>query len=185
MNKILNPIKALIKRLNGELPISQLVKRGLTVGRNFHRQSGCFIDPSFCHLITIGNDVTFSKNVMLLAHDASTAKLLDYTKIGKISIGDNTFVGANVTVLPGVVIGNNVIIGAGSVVTKDVPDGTVVAGNPARVLCTVKEYKNKNEALLKAGRPFSYDYTLGGKATKEKLKETADYLSDNKTGFIK
>ncbi len=182
---ILKYIKPLIKRLNGELPLNTLIKRGLTVGKNFSRQSGCFIDPSFCHLIEIGNNVQFSKNVMLLAHDASTAKLLDYTKIGKIVIGDNTFIGANVTVLPGINIGNNVIIGAGSVVTKDVPDNIVVAGNPARILTTTEEYKEKNEKLFKKIRGFSYDYTIGGGATKEKLQEIKDYLADKKYGFIK
>ena len=185
MSRLSGFIKSIIKRANGEIPVKALIKRGLTVGENFIRQSGCFIDPSFCHLIEIGNNVTFSKNVMLLAHDASTAKLLDYTKIGKITIGDNTFIGANATVLPGNRIGSNVIIGAGSVVTKDIPDGMVAAGNPARILCTTREYKEKNEGLLKEGKVFSYDYTVGGGATKEKLEETKNYLSDNKYGFIK
>ena len=172
MHKIKDFLKSLIKRLTGELPLNTLIKGGLTVGNSFSRQSGCFIDPSFCHLITIGDNVTFSKNVMLLAHDASTAKLIDYTKIGRIEIGDNTFIGANVTVLPGIKIGSNVVIGAGSVVTKDIPDNMVAAGNPAKVLLTIDEYKEKNQALLSESRAFSFDYTLGGGATKEKLKET-------------
>ena len=99
LNKLKESLKNLIKRFNGELPLNTLIKRGLTVGEKFSKQSGCFIDPSFCHLIFIGNNVTFSKNVMLLAHDASTSKLIGYTKIGRIEIGDNTFIGANVTIL--------------------------------------------------------------------------------------
>ena len=185
MNKIKTFIKDTVKRFNGELPLKTLIKRGLTVGKDFSKQSGCFIDPSFCHLITIGDNVTFSKNVMLLAHDASTAKLIDYTKIGRIDIGNNTFVGANVTVLPGVKIGNNVIIGAGSVVTKDIPDNMVAAGNPAKILLTTGEYKEKNEALFKSVKAFSYDYTTGGGASKEKLAELSEYLKNEKIGFIK
>ncbi|MBE7020163.1 MAG: hypothetical protein E7411_01845 [Ruminococcaceae bacterium] len=69
-------------------------------------------------------------------------------------------------------MGKNVIIGAGSVVTKDIPEGMVVAGNPAKALCTTEEFKEKNEKLLKEGTPFSYDYTIGGGASKEKLQET-------------
>lgn len=51
-----------------------------------------------------------------------------------ITIGDNVWIGAGVTVLPGVAIGNNTVIGAGSVVNRDVPDGVVAAGNPCRVI---------------------------------------------------
>lgn len=59
---------------------------------------------------------------------------------GKIpTIGDNVYIAANATVIGGITIGNNVIIGAGSVVTKDVPDNSVVVGNPARVLRSITE----------------------------------------------
>lgn len=51
-----------------------------------------------------------------------------------VTIGDNVWIGGNVTIVPGVTIGNNVVIGAGSTVTRDVPDNVVVAGNPARVI---------------------------------------------------
>lgn len=52
-------------------------------------------------------------------------------------IGDNVFLGANVTIIGGVHVGNNVVVGAGSVVVKDIPDNCVVAGNPARILKTL------------------------------------------------
>lgn len=51
-----------------------------------------------------------------------------------VTIGDNVWIGGGVSILPGVTIGNNVVIGAGSVVTRDIPDNTVAAGNPARVI---------------------------------------------------
>lgn len=54
-------------------------------------------------------------------------------------IGDNVYIAANATVIGGVHIGNNVIIGAGSVVVKDIPDNSVVAGNPARIIRTINE----------------------------------------------
>ena len=47
-------------------------------------------------------------------------------------------------IMPGVTIGNHVLIAAGSVVTKSVPSGVVVGGNPAKIICTIEEYKNKN-----------------------------------------
>ena len=56
-----------------------------------------------------------------------------------ITIGDNVWIGGNVCILPGVTIGENVVIGAGSVVTKDIPDNVIAAGNPCRILRTITE----------------------------------------------
>ena len=56
-----------------------------------------------------------------------------------ITIGDNVWIGGNVCIMPGVTIGNNVVIGAGSVVTKDVPDNVIAAGNPCRIIRTITE----------------------------------------------
>lgn len=60
-----------------------------------------------------------------------------------ITVGDNVWFGGGVTVLPGVTIGSNVVIGGGSVVTKDIPDGVVAAGNPCRVLRPITEADKK------------------------------------------
>ena len=56
-----------------------------------------------------------------------------------VVIGDNVWIGGNATIMPGVTIGSNVTIGAGSVVTKDIPDNVIAAGNPCRVIREVKE----------------------------------------------
>ena len=158
--EIVNTCKDIIRRLTGEVPTKTLVKRGMKVGKNFNRQQGCFIDPTHCWLIEIGNDVTFSIRVTILAHDASTKQVVNYVKIGKVCIGDNVFVGANSTILAGVNIGNNVVVGANSVVTRDVPDNCVVAGNPAKVLCTLDEYKEKTNKYFDAEKVFSEEYTM-------------------------
>lgn len=68
-----------------------------------------------------------------------------------ITIGDNVWFGASVTVLPGVKIGSNTVIGAGSIVNRDIPDGVIAVGNPCRVLRKITEedkkkyWRNKNE----------------------------------------
>ena len=51
-----------------------------------------------------------------------------------MTIGDSVWIGGNATILPGVTIGDNVVIGAGSVVTRNIPSGVVVGGNPARII---------------------------------------------------
>ena len=66
-------------------------------------------------------------------------------KMGRIKIGNNCFLGAESVVLGGVTIGDNVIIGTRSVVTKDIPSGYVVAGVPARVICTIDDYYRNNK----------------------------------------
>ena len=49
-------------------------------------------------------------------------------------MGDNVWIGGNTVILPGVIVGSNVVIGAGSVVSKDIPDNTIAAGNPCKVI---------------------------------------------------
>ena len=75
------------------LYLKRLVKHGLVVGSDFQMEKGCNIDANFPWLIEIGNNVTFASNVCLLAHDGSTKKLVGYSKVGKVSVGDNVFIG--------------------------------------------------------------------------------------------
>lgn len=104
---------------------------------------------------------------MLIAHDASTKKILGYTLIGHINISDNVFIGAGVTVLSNVTIGKNSIIGAGSIITNDIPPNVVVAGNLAKILMSLDEYVNKRKEQFKDGMQFDYSYTIDGGITEE------------------
>lgn len=166
-----NNLKDLVRRMTGEIPTKTLIKRGLKVGTSFNRQQGCFIDPTHCFLIEIGNNVTMSIRVVLMAHDASTKKALGYTKIGKIKIGDNVFIGANSVVLPNVTIGDNVVIGANSVVTKDVEANTIVAGNPAKIMGTLENFKEKNQLRMDNSKVFDSSYRMNGALTEEGKNE--------------
>lgn len=181
--RIKQTIKGLLRRLTGEVSTRTLVKRGLRVGADFTRQQGCYIDPTHCFLIEIGNNVTLSIRVALLAHDAGTKKCLGFTKIGKIHIGDNVFIGANATVLPGVCIGNNCVIGANSVVTKNIPENTVVAGNPARVVYSLAEFREKNGTLMGNAKVFSREYRFSRHLTEEQKNEMREAVS-NGIAFI-
>lgn len=95
-------------------------------------------------MITIGDNTTLT-DVKVLAHDASTNKQLGYTKMGKVTIGSNCFIGAKSLILPVVTIGDNVIIGAGSVVTKDIPQNSVAVGNPCHVVKSYDDYVASKE----------------------------------------
>lgn len=88
-------------------------------------------------LVSVGDKVTITSGVKILTHDGSTWLFNDesgvrYQRYAPVKIGSNVFIGVNSIIMPGVTIGDRVVVGAGSVVTKDVPSGVVVAGNPAR-----------------------------------------------------
>lgn len=120
-----------------------------------------YFDPTDFSKITIGSGVVISREVLLLTHDHSIANGLKSIKkpfwgksiISKdggaaiyvlpIAIGDNSFIGARVTLLPGTFIGKNCIIGAGSVVKGNIPDNSIVIGNPARIIANTKEWATK------------------------------------------
>ena len=93
------------------------------------------------------------------------------------------FIDAETVVLPGVTIGNNVIIGANSTVTHDVPDGTVVAGSPARVLCSLEEYLQKERARMETAPCYGEEYTLRQNVSMDKRMEQKAAL-EGKIGYI-
>lgn len=159
-----------------------LQSKGLTLGRKVHIVSDFFFDPSHCYLISIGDNSVICPNVRLIAHDASTKQHLGYTKLGRIDIGENCFIGDSVIVLSGVAIGPDSIVGAGSVVTRDIPAGSVAAGNPARVVCTLQEYLKKIEGLRSGGKVFSTDYFIE-RLDDDKRRELLDSVCKG-IGFI-
>lgn len=167
--KIINFIRYGVRKfLMEEITLEDHIKRGMRVGKNCSLMDGSVYDYGHCNLITIGDNVTIAPQAYLLAHDASTKKILGYTKIGLIVVEDNVFIGARALIMPGVKIGENSIIAAGAVVTKDVPKNVVVAGNPARVIMTLENYKNKHKSLLNQRPVFPYSYNAGANKVSEK-----------------
>ncbi len=179
----MNPIKELIYRLRGEYTTEKLISMGMTVGKNFKRLQGVILDPGHCWLIEIGDNVTIAPRVHILCHDASTKQFLNYTKIGRVTVGSNVFIGAESVVLPGVTIGSNVIIGANSTVTHNIPDGTVAAGSPAKVLCTTEEYLAKERARMDTAPCYGEEYTLRKDVSMEKRMEQKNALT-GKIGYV-
>lgn len=116
----------------------------LKLGENVRNYSPFGIDSEWPWLISIGDNTMISTNVKILAHDASTGFLGLGTKVGRVDIGKNCFIGSGTIVLCDTNIGDNVIVGAGSVVTKDLEPNAVYAGIPAKFICTIEQLKEKH-----------------------------------------
>ncbi len=164
-------IRKIIAKIRGEANCSKLIKNGFKIGSNCHLGGGVIIDQTNCWLIEIGNNVTLAPRVHILAHDASMKMHLGYTRIGKVRIDDNVFIGAGTIVLPNVHIGSNSIIGAGSIVSKDIPSNVVAAGNPAIILSSLDDFLRKHKEQMKKLPCFGEEYTVRKKVTKDMTDE--------------
>jgi acetyltransferase-like isoleucine patch superfamily enzyme len=102
----------------------------MTVGEHTAFAYKVVPDIMYPEYIHIGQNSIVGYNTVLLTHEF----LVDEFRTGKIYIGDNTMIGANVTVLPGVTIGSNVKVGAGCIVTKDIPNNALAYGNPLQIV---------------------------------------------------
>ncbi len=138
------------------------------VGHHTRIHSGCFLE--MCH---IGNYVFIGPNTVFTddPHPMNCPSYRDCLKGARVM--DKARIGANSTILPGITIGYNSLVGAGSVVTKDVPDNAVVAGNPAKIINTVDKLKCMPGFFKK---PYLWQpYIKGGsniKITKHQIPNT-------------
>ncbi len=122
----------------------------ISVGENFYTNHDV--------VILDGAKVTFGDNVFIAPgccfSTAGHALDVEQRNAGleiafPITVGNNVWIGANVTVLPGVTIGDDTVIGAGSVVNRDIPSGVIAAGNPCRVIRKITEKdKDKYKSIL-------------------------------------
>jgi Acetyltransferase (isoleucine patch superfamily) len=137
-----------------------LTNQGLNIGYNTFIGNNVTIDSVFPWMISIGSGCFLTNGVVILAHDSSLENFLSYGKVGRVSIGKNTFLGVRSIILPGVKIGDNVIIGAGSIVTTDIPDNSVAVGNPAHVICSTSEYLQKHRNHMKTRPIYGNNCTI-------------------------
>ncbi len=179
----MNLVKELLYRIRGDFTTEKLISMGMQVGKNFKRLNGVILDPGHCWLLEIGDNVTMAPRVHILCHDASTKQFLNYTKIGRVTIGNNVFIGAESVVLPGVTIGDNVVIGANSTVTHDIPSNSVAVGSPARVISSLDAYLEKEKERMKNAPCYGEEYTLRQNISPEKREEQKVALSDT-IGFV-
>ncbi len=157
-------------------------ERGVRIGKGC--EISCREFSSEPYLIEIGDYVRIARGTSFYTHGGiiPLRKLHndpELDQFGKIKIGNYTSIGANCMIMPGVTIGNNCIVGGGSVVTKSVPDGCMVAGNPAKFIGYTDDFYNKVKETLN---------TKTGRLTPEEKKAVLLSLPDDafiKKSFIK
>jgi acetyltransferase-like isoleucine patch superfamily enzyme len=122
-----------ISRYTPLLPLKNWIYRtflGMKVGENTAVALMVMMDILYPEKISIGKNSIIGYNTTILTHEY----LIDEYRLGEVEIGSRVMIGANSTILPGVRIGDGAVVAAASVVTRDVPEGAFVGGNPAKVI---------------------------------------------------
>ena len=150
----------LIKKITNPMHYARRIGVNVGDGCEFYRDICWGSEP---YLITIGDNVRITSGVKFVTHDGGVWVLRNMKNLqkidlfGEIKIGNNVHIGFNSIIMPGVKIGNNCIIGCGAVVTKDVPDNTIVGGVPAKIIKNIDEYYNKHKENFDFTKGFSKD----------------------------
>lgn len=212
-------IKKIIERIlypntySSDAYINYIRAGGGKVGREcvFFAPRTIKVDTSRLFLIELGDNVVLTAENILLTHDYSHTVLrkLYGENIGdakRIKIGNNVFVGMRSIILMGTEIGNNTIIGAGAVVSGKFPDNVVIAGNPAKVICTIDElYERRKKksvdcaigvvqesmdkrgyapSIMEMGDAFAWLYLEHTENTVNKYPTFFDLLGDNRNKIV-
>ena len=127
MNVIVK-IREFVRLVVINLQMSYLKLYGMHIAKSARISFGAKLDKTYPQGIHIGDESYVASGAIILSHDYCKSKHVD-TFIGK-----QCFIGSNAIIIGGAKIGDNCVVGAGAIVTKDVPSGCIVAGNPARII---------------------------------------------------
>jgi maltose O-acetyltransferase len=175
--KLLSPIGAIISYINykhDRLHLATLIKNGLRVGQNVYISPNVQIDSNYPYLIEIGDNCRISALTTILAHDASTFQNLGITRLASVKILEGTFIGARAIILPGVTIGPWAMIAAGSVVNRDIGEGKIAAGNPARPYGDYSDFLKKYRDTIRSVKVFKKEDIEKGLVTSDNIITTIE-----------
>lgn len=148
-----------IKWLHRKAYISSAIQKGIRIGQNT-KFTGSVDFGSEPYLISFGNNCLITDGVRFITHDGSIQVPLinsgismedvysNYSIFGSIKIENNVFIGSSSIILPGTKLGSASIVAAGSVVRGEFPEGVVIGGCPARIICEINEYLERNKSKI-------------------------------------
>jgi maltose O-acetyltransferase len=174
-----------LQRLRGELNVDRLVAQGLELGRRTFVARNVYLDPGHPWLITIGDDSGLSPGAIVMVHDASMQRHMGCTRIARVVIGNRVFVGVGAIILPGSRIGDDSIVGAGAVVRGDIPPGSLVVGNPAKVVSDVKSAAEWHRQAATQAPVWPHEgWTIGRGITDARKRAQREALADGISGYL-
>lgn len=145
-------------------PVWRLRKSGAHVGRNVFIGKHCYIELENAKFLTIEDGVVIAAHSKIILHDSSLNNINGFDLLyGKVILGKNCYLGADVTILPGSRVGEKTIVGAGSLVKGELKDSSVYVGRPARFLCSVEELTLKWQKLKDVSKKDSDLYEFVAK----------------------
>ena len=185
------------EKASSEKYVAHLRKQGVQCGADItiYSPPHTLIDTSAPYLLSIGNHVRITHGVIILTHDYSWSVLKSledstaqqgriFGAQSPVRIGNNVFIGMNAIIMRGVTVGDNVIIGAGSVITKDCEANSVYAGNPARRIMSIEEYRIKRDkAQFTEAKTMAQEYfkRYGEKPCMEEFREYFMLFCDDRS----
>ena len=160
LNRIIKKMRIIFS--NNDNYIKLLRKSGVKIGEECEIYKDV-VFGSEPYLIEIGDHVRITNGCKFITHDGGVwviRQLMDDNEIdlfGKIIVGNNVHIGMNCIIMPNVKIGNNVIIGCGAVVTKDIPDGEIWGGVPAKFIKQIDDYYDKHKSNFEHTKRLSVE----------------------------
>jgi maltose O-acetyltransferase len=178
-------IRGQVARLRGQLSVERLVADGLELGKRTFIARDVYLDPGHPWLISIGDESGLSPGVIVLVHDASMRRHMGFTRIARVVIGNRVFVGAGAIILPGSRIGDDSIVGAGAVVRGDVPPGSLVVGNPAKIVADVESVADwhRHAAMHSPSWP-PHGWMSGHGITEARKRAQREALAGGISGYL-
>ena len=175
-----------VNRVRGDQNIETLIAAGLEYGEGAFVIHRAYLDPGRPWLIKLGARSAISSNVKVFTHDDGMKIQTGLTRIAAVELGERVFVGAGTIIRPGARIGANSIIAAGSVVSGEIPPGSVAAGHPARVITTVERFQAWHRQTLADAPVWPREGWIPGLGiTAERKASQREALASVREGYSK
>jgi len=165
----------MLTRLRGQQTLRHMRKLGVRAHSPIRLASRSIVDPDFAWAVEIGANTIIANDVRIIAHDAAIKRLIGYTEVRPVVIGERCYIGARTTVLPGAVIGDDAIIGAGALVRGEIPARSLAVGNPAKVIGSIEDLRKRHLAQMESIPRFGFPTDLSAAKIDEMRHALAEH----------